>query len=152
MATVALVEALEELLARARKAAPDTGDPAVRATLSKSSRMIEHEIRHHFTFEEDELFTRLADAGDVGIGAHLREEHAAILPLGEAVARLAAAALENGFADGDWAAFRDRAGELIERMLAHIQKEEMALLPMLDDLIDDETDMALSQTFAETHG
>ena len=34
--------------------------------------------------------------------------------------------------------------ELFERQVAHIQKESMALLPMLDDLLDDETDRALS--------
>ena len=40
--------------------------------------------------------------------------------------------------------FRRLALELVERQVAHIQKESMALLPMLDDLLDDETDRALS--------
>jgi len=37
---------------------------------------------------------------------------------------------------------------LAERLSAHIEKEEMALLPMLEDFLDAETDM----TFAERHG
>jgi hypothetical protein len=40
------------------------------------------------------------------------------------------------------------AGELVERQVAHIQKETMALLPMLDDLLDDETDRQLAFTYA----
>ncbi|HYQ99934.1 MAG TPA: hemerythrin domain-containing protein, partial [Casimicrobiaceae bacterium] len=38
--------------------------------------------------------------------------------------------------------------ELVERQVAHIQKETMALLPMLDDLLDEETDRALAFAYA----
>jgi len=145
--TIALVEMLEELIARAGKSPPDPDDARVTATLKAASERIAQEVGHHFAFEENELFTRLEEAGDVGIGAHLREEHEAILPLGERVGALAAQALRDGFGGADWQEFRQAAGELIERMLAHIQKEEMALLPMLDELLDPETDMALSQSF-----
>ena len=147
-ATIALIEAQENMIAAARATPPDANDPKIRETLESTAALIDHEVRHHFTFEEDELFTRLEEAGDVGIGMHLREEHAAILPLGERVGALAAAALEKGFDAASWAEFRNNAGELIERMLAHIQKEEMALLPILDDLLDGETDMELSELFA----
>jgi len=34
--------------------------------------------------------------------------------------------------------------EMIERQVAHIQKETMALLPMLDDVLDDDDDRALA--------
>ena len=40
------------------------------------------------------------------------------------------------------------ASELVERQVAHIQKETMALLPMLDDLLDDETDRQLAFTYS----
>lgn len=149
--TITLIEKLEELIRRAGRQMPDTTDAGIRATLSKTAEMIEREIRGHFTFEEDELFTRLENAGDVGIGAHLREEHAALLPLGETVSRIAARALENGFTQDDWKIFRDRSGELIEMMFAHIQKEEMGLLPTLEDLLDPEEDMELSQSFETIH-
>lgn len=148
--TIGLIEMLEDMVGRARRKTPDANDPTVRKVLEKTAGMIAHETRHHFAFEEDELFTRLEAAGDVGIGAHLREEHSAILPLGERTEALANAALADGFTDASWAEFRTLTGELTERMLAHIQKEEMALLPMLDDLLDPETDMALSMAFDET--
>jgi hypothetical protein len=85
--------------------------------------------------------------GDADIGEHLRDEHNAILPIGEQVSALARAALEDGFTEQSWSHFRASTGELIERMLAHIQKEEMALLPVLDDLLDAETDLELSTAY-----
>lgn len=149
--TIVVIEALDQLIAKARKKAPDTNDPTVSNTLTNAIGAIEEEISQHFKFEEDELFTRLEDMGDVSIGEHLRSEHRALLPLGQAVGEMARAALENGFTDDNWAKFRDTSGELIERMFAHIQKEEMALLPALEDLLDAETDMELSTAYADTH-
>ena len=142
-----MIEELESLLARAKRLPPDINDPATRKTLEKAATAIEQEIRDHFAFEENELFTRLADMGDADIGEHLRDEHHAILPVGEQVSALARAALENGFSDKSWPQFKTLTGELIERMLAHIQKEEMALLPMLDELLDPETDLELSENY-----
>ncbi len=150
-ATIRVIEALDQLIAKARRKAPDTSDPAVMKTLQVASCSIEEEVSEHFTFEEQELFTRLEEMGDVGIGQHLRSEHRALLPLGQAVAKMAREAMEDGFSDQTWPAFRNAAGELIERMFAHIQKEEMALLPALDDLLDPETDMELSTAYADKH-
>jgi hemerythrin-like domain-containing protein len=146
--TIALVESLDDLIANARKSPPDVGNARTRKTLKAASEMIGHEIRRHFAFEENELFTRLETAGDIGIATHLREEHQAILPLGERIEALSGRALSDGFSAEGWQEFRQLGGELIERMLAHIQKEEMALLPMLDELLDPETDLVLSETFA----
>jgi hemerythrin-like domain-containing protein len=146
-ATLAMIENLEDLIARAKRTLPDVGDAATRKTLEQAATGIEQEVRDHFAFEENELFTRLADMGDADIGEHLRDEHNAILPIGEQVSALARAALEGGFTDQSWSQFRASTGELIERMLAHIQKEEMALLPVLDDLLDAETDLELSTAY-----
>lgn len=150
-ATIAVIESLDALLARARKKAPDVADPAVRNTLEAAGSAIEDEVSDHFAFEEDELFTRLEEMGDVGIGDHLRGEHAALLPLGHSVAEMARDALAGGFTVESWTRFRTVSAELIERMFAHIQKEEMALLPMLDELLDSETDMQLSSAYGEKH-
>ena len=146
-ATLVMVEQLEDLIARAKRNLPDLNDPAIRKTLETAATAIEQEIGDHFAFEENELFTRLADMGDAEIGEHLAEEHHAMLPVGEQVAGLARAALDSGFSDQSWPQFKAQAGELIERMLAHIQKEEMALLPVLDELLDPETDFELSENY-----
>ncbi len=148
LATIATIEALETMIARARRNAPDTGEDDVKRILRRAADTIEQEVGNHFTFEENELFTRLADMGDVGIGEHLSEEHRAILPLAGQVAALARDALADGFDAESWKRFRTLGGELIERMLAHIQKEEMALLPMLEELLDPETDMELSEAYS----
>ncbi len=150
-ATVVVIESLDQLLAKSRKKVPDTSDPSVLKILQAAGNAIEEEVSVHFAFEENELFPRLEEMGDVAIGVHLREEHRALLPLGKSVAEMARAALENGFTDETWTKFRTVAAELIERMFAHIQKEEMALLPTLDDLLDAETDMELSTAYAENH-
>ncbi len=150
-ATVAVIEALDQLIAKARKKAPDIADPMVQKTLKNAGSAIEEEVSEHFAFEENELFTRLEDMGDVGIGMHLRSEHQALLPLGQAVAEMSREALQNGFTKDSWTQFRNTAAELIERMLAHIQKEEMALLPALEDQLDAETDMELSTAYADAH-
>jgi hypothetical protein len=34
--------------------------------------------------------------------------------------------------------------ELAERLVSHVQKEEMSMLPALEDLLDEETDAALA--------
>jgi hypothetical protein len=36
----------------------------------------------------------------------------------------------------------------VERQVSHIQKETMALLPLLDDLLDEETDRRLAFEYA----
>ncbi len=148
--TIALVEMLEEMIAKAGRTPPDVSIPQVNTTLKNSVAIIGQELQHHFTFEEDELFTRLKEAGDVGIAEHLLSEHQAITPVGEIVSEHAIQALDSGFSESSWVEFRSSAGELIERMLAHIQKEEMALLPMVDDLLDPQTDMDLAEIFANS--
>jgi hemerythrin-like domain-containing protein len=149
MASVAMLNDLEGLLAASGRTAPDTSAAAVADTLAAIADVIEGEVTSHFAFEEEQLFTRLAEFGDDAIGQHLSEEHRAILPLGQALARMARTALTDGFTPEIWDRFRSRAGELVERMLAHIQKEEMALLPILDDVLDTETDFLLSERRGE---
>jgi len=151
-ATIAVIESLDQLLEKSRKKAPNAADPSVAKTLNATGNAIEEEVSNHFEFEENELFTRLEDMGDVGIGTHLREEHRTLLPLGKSVAEKARDAMANGFTDETWTEFRTVSAELIERMFAHIQKEEMALLPALEDLLDAETDMEISTAYAESHG
>jgi len=146
--TITLIERLEDMIAKAGRKMPDAANDVVNKTLKKTADLIAHETRQHFKFEENKLFPILEEAGDQAIGAHLREEHAAILPLGEQVETLAIAALAEGFNDNSWAEFKNLTGEMTERMLAHIQKEEMALLPLLEDLLDPETEMELSEAFA----
>src|SRR6516225_7565616 len=147
-ATVALMERLEHLLARHRRA-PDNGDPAVSLLLSELSASLETEVRRHFDFEEDQLFTYLNGTGDEAIGALLTDEHRVIRPLGAEVAKLARAAAAQGFDEATWSKFRRPAQELCQRLLAHVEKEEMALLPLLQDSMDADTEARLLDEYLE---
>ncbi len=150
-ATIAMLEGLENLIARAKRTAPDVNEPQISKILEQVSITIEQDIRGHFTFEESELFTRLAEFGDTAIGEHLTDEHRAMLPLGELVVAITVSVMNDGFNDESWLEFKQLTGELIERMLAHIQKEEMALLPLLEELLDPETDMELAEIYSTNH-
>jgi iron-sulfur cluster repair protein YtfE (RIC family) len=149
--TIEAMESLETMISgRAASRPPDTSDPKTRAALREIATMVKAEIRDHFAFEENELFPRLAEFGDIAIGEHLTEEHALLLPVGQNLAALAAAAGAQGFTDASWAEFKAIGADLAERMFTHIQKEEMGMLPLLEDVIDSETDFELAERYQRT--
>lgn len=149
-ATVALMERLEQLLARYRNEAPKPSDPGIDPLLGDLVSGIEADTERHFGFEEEHLFPHLAAVGDQMIGAHLTGEHNAMRPLGARLATLAADARGEGFTPEAWAEFRRLGAEMCERMLAHVQKEEMALLPLLEETMDPDTDARLYQEYFDS--
>ena len=150
-ATIALIERLEQLLARhKRDVPPDTTDRGNARLLSDLSTGVEAEVQRHFDFEENRLFAFLNAAGDEAIAAHLADEHRAIRPIGAEVAKIARGAAERGFDREGWDEFRRLGHDLCELMLAHVQKEEMALLPILEDGMDAETEARLLEEYLET--
>lgn len=149
-ATVALMERLEQFITRHRRGPPDINDRAVGRLLADLSSGVEAEVQRHFDFEETRLFPFLDAIGDEAIGAHLTDEHSAMRPLGIRVAALAREAASAGFDQARWTEFSRLAQELWERMLTHVQKEEMALLPLLEENMDSETEMRLFEEYAAT--
>lgn len=148
-ATIALMERLEQLVARHRATPPDRADGSVTQLLSDLSTGVQAEVERHFDFEEGQLFPYLEAAGDEAIGAHLTSEHDAMRPLGLQLAALARDASAQGFDQARWNEFRRIGLELCERMLAHVQKEEMALLPLLDEVMDADAEMRLYENYTE---
>lgn len=146
-ATVALMERLERLITAHRRSPPDAKDPATAQFLRELAGGVEAEVNRHFDFEEQHLFTYLQSIGDAAIGAHLTDEHSAMRPLGEQLATLARTATTTGFDAAGWDQFRRLSFELFERMLAHVQKEEMALLPLIEDSMDSEMEARLYQDY-----
>jgi hemerythrin-like domain-containing protein len=144
------MERLEQLLARGRRAGPpDKADSSVARLLSDLSNGLENEVDRHFTFEESHLFTYLEAVGDTGICEHLTSEHQVMRPLGVRVAALARAGASSGFTSESWEEFTRLGQELGDLMLAHVQKEEMALLPVLEENMDSETETRLYQEYVE---
>ena len=147
MTSSALLDALENLLAKGGRGMPDLDSEEARDVLSRLSVAIPHEVHVHFAFEE-EIFERLAEEGEDEIGRVLTEEHRVILPIADRVAELSAKALEHGMTEMQWEEYRSHAAELIERLQAHILKEEKALLPIIDETLSPEDDLAYSERYA----
>ena len=128
----------------------EAGDTELAQIVGAFARHIEQDIDRHFGFEERELFPRMDDHGDGDLASLLSEEHDAIRAVGvELLARAHAAVAGTLDRDG-WAALRRNAVEMVERETAHIQKETMALLPIVDNLLDEDTDRELAFSYAAT--
>lgn len=146
-ATIGLTERIAALLDRHRRGRADAGDDATRLLLREIPAAMDADVARHFDFEEAQLFTHLAVAGDGAIGAHLTDEHDVMRPLGRELAGLARAATAGGFDETGWQAFRRVGEELCGRLLEHVQKEEMVLLPLLEESLDSETDTRLFDAY-----
>jgi hemerythrin-like domain-containing protein len=149
-ANVALMERLERIIVHHLHRPPDPADRAVGQLLADLPASLEVEVQRHFAFEEERLFPYLAAAGDAAIGEHLTEEHAAMRPLGMRIVALARDAAARGFDAASWDEFCRSGRELCERLLTHVQKEEMALLPLVEDTMDAETAARLLQDYLES--
>lgn len=137
-----------ELLGRAERVFARADDPEAQALSGQLVRHLEHEIGRHFGFEEDQLFPLMADAGDGDLAEMLGEEHDTIRSVAEELLPLARAAAAGTLAPADAATLKRLVLEIVERQVAHIQKETMALLPLLDDLLDEDTDRELAFAYA----
>jgi len=148
MEEIAVLERLEGALHK-RKISdpPGQDDEFMSLVLPDLIANTDAQINLHFVFEETHLFPKLAENGEVGIGMVLASEHQMIRETGSSVITLARTARENGFTADSWREFYLVAGELVEWVVSHVQKEEMALLPMLDDLLDDEADSELATAY-----
>ena len=108
--------------------------------LKSAAAALREELERHFAFEESELFPRLAEAGEGDIAELLAEEHATIRDAG---GRFIDLVEKEQFGNET----RVLGLELAERLVAHVQKEEMSLLPALDDLVDDAVDGELTAAY-----
>ena len=144
---IALLEALGQTIARHRDSAPNAKDPIVAKVLGDLAAELPGEVERHFAFEEAKLFPYLKAAGNEAIGAHLTYEHTIIRPIGAALVKLIGEVRGNGFDAARWAEFRHLGQQLINSLVPHALKEDMALLPMLEDSMDADTEARLYQEY-----
>ncbi len=142
---IALLGKVEQALGRAPRF-----EAGIAGLIGQFVRALEHDVDRHFLFEEEQLFPRMTEAGDGGMAALLAEEHAAIREVAAELLPLARMAAAGAIDEANWSALRRTALELGERQVAHIQKETMALLPLLDDLLDEADDRELAFAYAAT--
>lgn len=142
MATVALLTEVERVVL-SRQAAPVQNDETGRF-IDRLCKTMDGEISGHFDFEEVSVFPRLAEYGMADLGDLLVEEHHVLRNVMNDIGIGARAARANGFSPDTWGAFRRLCGELIERLTSHIEKEERALIPELEEALTPEIDTELA--------
>ncbi len=140
---LALLGKVEQALGRSPRY-----DAALAGLMGQFALALEHDIERHFRFEEESLFPLMSDAGDGEMAQLLVEEHDTIREVAAELLPLASSAAAGALDDARWSTLRQCALEMVERQVSHIQKETMALLPLLDDLLDDETDRTLAFAYA----
>ena len=123
-------------------------DPELSALVAVLGRELEKEVARHFAFEEREIFPRMDDAGDGDMAALLMEEHVAIGEVARDLVPLAQRAAAGTLDDAGWTSLRRLALELVERLGAHIHKETMALLPLLEQMLSEDDDRELAFAYA----
>lgn len=139
--------ALLERVERAVGGAPAC-TPELQQLLAQFARTMQVDIGRHFDFEEQLLFPRVTAAGDGAIVALMEEEHETIREVAAELLPLVRSVSEGNVDEESWDRLRMLTLELVERQVSHIQKETLAVLPLLDDLLDAETDGELALDYA----
>jgi hemerythrin-like domain-containing protein len=147
LANIALLQRVGQLLAQGRD--PPNIEQPVQRLLSDLDSGMAKEVKRHFDFEERALFAYLDSIGESAIGAHLTEEHSVLRPIIAQLCETAHATKERGFDAESWNQFRRLGAELCGQLSAHIHKEEMALLPLIEENMDPETETRLYQDYME---
>lgn len=148
-AVIALLDGLMQAIARHRSDVPDAKDPMLAKLMNDLAIELPGEVERHFAFEEAELFPYLSEAGNQGIGSHLTYEHSIIRPLGQALVKLIGDIRMYGLDAARWAEFSRLAQQLSDTLAPHAQKEDMALLPLLEDCMDAQTETRLYHDYVE---
>jgi len=149
MATVRMLEDLEGGLSKiGRNNAPRELSPELTELLSGLVSIMQTEISSHFSFEEENLFPRIEQIGDMPMLSILRGEHDTIRPLAEKLTAAVETVLAQGVTPETWVPVYDMGMELAEREVFHIQKEEMGFLPLLEQILTPQDDQTLTVAFA----
>jgi hemerythrin-like domain-containing protein len=143
MATIALLSEVDRVVL-SRQTVPVQSDQETGRFIDRLCKTLDGEIAGHFDFEEVSVFPALAEYGMADIGDLLIEEHHVIRNAMNDVVASVGAARAGGFSPETWGAFRRLCGELVERLTSHIEKEERALIPELEDALTPEIDTELA--------
>jgi len=140
---LALLDRFGQALLRPRTQPPEHGDPVWRQLLAQLESALQYEVTSHFGLEEDQLFPRLHQRGEGDLAELLFEEHEAIREVTRPLLDLFARSRSGEFNEGDWRSLKASGLELVERLGSHARKEELALVPLVDEMLDEQSDNAL---------
>jgi len=146
--------AIIDLLGRFGRALerPGAGPPAAddaswRVLLAQVATALEHEVTRHFELEETQLFPRLQERGEGDLAELLLEDHEVIRGVSRPLLGLLARAQAGNLDAAGWGSLKTLGLELVDRLGSHAQKEQGALVPLVDELLDEATDEELWTTY-----
>ncbi len=148
VAIIALLERFENALARLREPPPAANDPVWPNLLAQLESALQYEVSRHFSLEEDQLFPRLHQHGEGELAELLFEEHESIRELARPLLERIAQARNAGLDAAGWRALKACGLQLAESLSSHARKEEGALVPVVDQILDEETDRAIWNEYA----
>jgi hemerythrin-like domain-containing protein len=138
-----LLDRLAAAAARLGGGPPAPEDESWGQLLPQLANALQHEVTRHFDLEEQRLFPLLREHGHGDLAGLLHEEHEVIRevarPLLEQLAHWRARPLD----EAGWKSLRLLILELVDRLGAHARMEEDALVPVVDEILDDETDLEI---------
>ena len=142
-AVLGLLERFAAALARLRAAPPAGDDPVWRHLFGQLETALQYEVTHHFALEEDQLFPRLHAYGAGDLADLLFEEHESIRAPARALLELVERERAGHLDVTGWRSLKARGLELVDLLGSHARKEEESLVPIVDEMLDEETDNAL---------
>ena len=148
VAIIDLLGRFGRALERLGAGAPAADDAGWRVLLSQLGGTLEHEVTRHFELEETQLFARLHARGEGELAELLFEDHEAIREVSRPLLGLVAQAQAGNLEAAGWRSLKALGLELVERLGAHAEKEQGALVPLVDEMLDEATDQELWNEYA----
>jgi hemerythrin-like domain-containing protein len=147
VAIIDLLGRFGRALQRTGAGAPAADDAGWRVLLAQLGAALEYEITRHFDLEETQLFPRLHARGEGELAELLFEDHEAIREVSRPLLPLVAQAQAGNLEAGGWRTLKTLGLELVERLGAHAEKEQGALVPLVDEILDEAADEELWTTY-----
>jgi len=145
---IALLEQFGLALARLRELPPAATDAVWSLLLPRLGTALQYEVTRHFDLEETRLFPMLHERGEGELAELLIEEHEAIREVAGPLLGLVSQARLGKLDAECWRALKAHGLELVERLSSHAQKEQGALVPLVDEMLDATTDERLWTEYA----
>ena len=148
VAVLGLLERFGRYLAGREYAAGGPADAAARTLLAQLGGALEHEITRHFDLEEQALFPRLRERGEGDLVDMLLEEHVVVRDLARRLIPLIARVRDGALDATGRQTFKRLGLDLAESLGSHAEKEQGSLVPAVDEMLDEATDMEIWNKYA----